>query len=114
MITLYHNPRCSKSRLTLALLREHNIEPVIVPYLEQRLDAAQLQTILDKLGYKPRALLRRSEEDYKRLGLKNSDLSDQRLLQAMVDCPKLIQRPIAVRGERAAIGRPPENVLELL
>ena len=114
MITLYHNPRCSKSRLTLALLREHNIEPVIVPYLEQRLDGAQLQTILDKLGCKPRSLLRRSEEDYKRLGLKNPELSDQRLLQAMVDCPKLIQRPIAIRGERAVIGRPPENVLELL
>ena len=114
MITLYHNPRCSKSRLTLALLREHNIEPDIVLYLEQRLDGAQLQAILDKLGCEPRALLRLSEEDYKRLGLKNPDLSDQRLLQAMLDYPKLMQRPIAVRGERAAIGRPPENVLELL
>ena len=114
MITLYHNPLCSKSRLTLALLREHNIEPVIVLYLEPRLDGAQLQAILDKLGCKRRALLRRSEADYKRLGLKNPDLSDQRLLQAMLDYPKLIQRPIAVRGERAAIGRPPENVLELL
>jgi arsenate reductase len=114
MITLYHNPRCSKSRLTLALLREHNIEPDIVLYLEQRIDGEQLQAILDKLGCKPRALLRRSEEDYKRLGLKNPDLSDQRLLQAMLDYPKLMQRPIAVCGDRAAIGRPPENVLELL
>ncbi|MDE0840677.1 MAG: arsenate reductase (glutaredoxin) [Porticoccaceae bacterium] len=114
MTTLYHNPRCSKSRLTLALLRDRGIEPQIILYLEQQLDATQLQDILDKLDMRPRELLRRSDEAYKRLDLKDLNLSDKRLLQAMLDYPKLIQRPIVVRGKRAVIGRPPENVLNLL
>lgn len=114
MTTLYHNPRCSKSRLTLALLRDRGVEPQIILYSEQQLDATQLQDILDKLDMRPRELLRRSDEAYKRLDLKDLNLSDKRLLQAMLDYPKLIQRPIVVRGKRAVIGRPPENVLNLL
>lgn len=113
-ITLYHNPRCSKSRQALALLQEHGIEPDTVLYLEQPPTLAQLRELLVKLGMAPRELLRKGEDDYKALNLADAGLSDEALLKAMVAQPKLIERPIAVRGDRAVVGRPPERVLALL
>jgi arsenate reductase len=112
--TIYHNPRCSKSRQTLELLQRRGVDPDVVLYLEQPPTQKQLRDLLKKLGIKPRDLLRRGEEEYKTLHLDDSTLSDEELLAAMNEHPKLIERPIVVRGERARLGRPPENVLELL
>jgi arsenate reductase len=112
-ITIYHNPRCSKSRQTLELLQENNISPEIILYLEQTPSKKELKAVLGKLGMTARDLVRTSEEAYKALGLSNPDLSDDQLLDAMINEPKLIQRPIVVAGSRAVIGRPPENVLDL-
>ncbi len=112
--TIYHNPRCSKSRQTLALLEENGIQPDIVLYLEDTPDAAALAGLIGKLGISARQLLRKGEEDYKAQGLADGSLADEALVAAMVNFPKLIERPIVVRGERAILGRPPENVLELL
>ncbi|MBY6213150.1 arsenate reductase (glutaredoxin) [Microbulbifer agarilyticus] len=114
MWTIYHNPRCSKSRQTLQLLQENNIEPEIVLYLETPPDAAALKTILGKLGIAPRDLLRKGEDAYKELNLKDTTHSDDDLIDAMVSHPKLIERPIVVKGDKAVLGRPPENVLELI
>ncbi|TXS92142.1 arsenate reductase (glutaredoxin) [Parahaliea maris] len=110
---IYHNPRCSKSRNTLALLQEHGVEPEVVLYLETPPDAAGLRDLLAKLGKQPAELLRKGEAEYKELGLGASS-SDDELVAAMASHPKLIERPIVVRGERAVLGRPPENVLALL
>ena len=112
--TIYHNPRCSKSRQTLALLEENNIQPSIVLYLETPPNQQTLMELLKKLGKTPRDILRKSEDAYKEKGLSDSSLSDAQLIQAMVDEPKLIERPIVVRGKQAVLGRPPENVLELI
>jgi len=113
-ITLYHNPRCSKSRQTLALLEEYHIHPEIRLYLDQPPSPGELKSVLDKLGIKARALLRKSEEAYRELGLDNMNMNEAALIQAMCSTPKLIERPIAITQERAIIGRPPEAVLELL
>lgn len=110
---IYHNPRCSKSRQTLQLLRDKGIEPEIVKYLETPPDEAELTRLLDMLGLKPRQLMRTKEALYRELGLGDESLSDARLIRAMVDNPRLIERPIVVDGHRAALGRPPETVLEL-
>ena len=112
--TIYHNPRCSKSRQTLALLEDNGVEPEVVLYLEDTPDAATLKTLLKKLGLKPRDLLRTGEDVYKQLGLADPALSDAAIVNAMVAHPKLIERPIVVKGQRAVLGRPPENVLELI
>lgn len=112
--TLYHNPRCSKSRQTLELLQQHGIDPDIVLYLENPPTKKQLKELLKKLGIKPRDLVRRGEDEYKVLHLADVAVGDEALLDAMIEHPKLIERPIVVRGERACLGRPPENVLELL
>jgi len=112
--TLYHNPRCSKSRATLALLREQGVEPQIVEYLKTPPDAATLRAIVDKLGIAPRDLLRTGEAEYRELGLKDAEMDDEALIQTMVQHPKLIERPILVHGDDARIGRPPEQVLEIL
>ena len=112
--TLYHNPRCSKSRQTLQLLEERGIAPEIVLYLENSPDAETLRGLLSKLGISARQLLRKGEAEYKELGLADESLSEAALIQAMVDAPKLIERPIVVRGDRAVLGRPPENALELI
>lgn len=112
--TLYHNPRCSKSRATLELLREQGVEPQIVEYLKTPPDAATLRAIVDRLGIAPRDLLRTGEAEYRELGLKDAELDDEALIQTMVQHPKLIERPILVHGDRARIGRPPEQVLEIL
>lgn len=112
--TIYHNPRCSKSRQTLALLQEHGVDPEIVLYLETPPDAPTLDQLIQKLRISPRELLRKGEDDYKRLGLGDTTLSDEVLVAAMAEHPKLIERPIVVQSKRAVVGRPPERVLELL
>lgn len=114
MVTIYHNPRCSKSRQTLALLRERGVEPAVVEYLETPPDAATLKTLLKNLGITPRELLRKGEDAYKENKLSELSLSDEQLIAFMVRYPKLIERPIVVKGDRAVLGRPPENVLELI
>lgn len=111
--TIYHNPRCSKSRQTLELLQQRGVEPAIVLYLEHPPTKKLLRELLTKLNIGARDLIRRGEEEYKALELSNPTLSDDDLLAAMVAHPKLIERPIVVKGERARLGRPPENVLEL-
>jgi arsenate reductase (glutaredoxin) len=111
--TIYHNPRCSKSRNTLALLQEQGIEPDVVLYLETSPGAQEIRGLLEKLGISAAQLVRRGEEAYKECGL-NSNSSEEELIAAMASHPKLIERPIVVSGARAVLGRPPENVLELL
>lgn len=113
-VTIYHNPRCSKSRQTLALLEEQGITPSIIKYLETPPSAAQLQAILDLLALQPRQLMRIKEAEYKTLGLDNESLSTDELIAAMIATPKLIERPIVLANGKAAIGRPPENVLAIL
>ena len=114
MITLYHNPRCSKSREALALLREQGQEPEIILYLETPPNAKTLKAILEKLGISARELLRKGEDAYKDLNLADEKLSDAALIKAMVEHPKLIERPIAINGEKAVIGRPPQKVKNIL
>ena len=113
-VTIYHNPRCSKSRQTLALLQERGITPTLVKYLEAPPDAETLARILGQLGLAPRQLMRKKEERYSTLGLDDQSLNDDALIQAMVDNPVLIERPIVVANDQAALGRPPENVLSIL
>ena len=113
-VTIYHNPRCSKSRQTLALLGERGIAPRVVQYLEESPDAATLSDLLDRLGLEPRDLMRKNEAAYKELGLDDPALGRDALIAAMVAHPILIERPIVVSGRKAAIGRPPEAVLEIL
>lgn len=112
---LYHNPRCSKSRQTLQLLRNHGIEPTIIEYLKTPLTKSTLTTILHLLAISPRDLMRKGESAYKENNLSDPTLSNNALIQAMVQNPILIERPIVVIDEKkAALGRPPENVLEIL
>jgi arsenate reductase (glutaredoxin) len=113
-VTIYHNPRCSKSRETLALLQDRGIEAKVVEYLKDTPDAATLDALLKKLKLEPRQLMRRKEAPYKELGLDDPGLSRQALIAAMVEHPILIERPIVVNGAKAALGRPPEKVLEIL
>jgi arsenate reductase (glutaredoxin) len=113
-VVIYHNPRCSKSRQTLALIQGLGVRPKVVEYLETPPSAAQLKTFLKALGMKPRDLMRKKEPEYKAQGLDDPDLSDDDLIAAMVRTPKLIERPIVTRGTKVALGRPPENVLEIL
>lgn len=112
-VTIYHNPRCSKSRTTLALLEEHGITPQVVLYLETPPDAQQIEGLLASLGISASQLVRRGEADYKACAL-GKDSSDKDIIAAMASHPKLIERPIVVKGKRAVLGRPPENVLELI
>ena len=113
-ITLYHNPRCSKSRATLELLKSKGIEPRIIEYLKSPPDAATLKKILSLLGISPRELMRQNESAFKEAGLDNPDLGDDELITAMIEHPVLIERPIVLANGKAAIGRPPENVLNIL
>lgn len=112
--TIYHNPRCSKSRATLTLLQEKGTNPAVVDYQQTPPDAQTLTDLLGKLGMSPRELMRKNEAAYKENQLANPDLTDQQLIQAMVDTPILIERPIVVSGDKARIGRPPEAVLDIL
>lgn len=113
-IEIWHNPRCSKSRKTLALLEERGIEPTIVRYLDEPPTEKRLAQVIDYLGIEPRALLRKREDAYKELDLGDRSKSDAEIIAAMVERPKLIERPIVIREKAAAIGRPPESVLEIL
>ncbi len=113
-VTIYHNPRCGKSRQTLELLRQKGGEASIVEYLKDPPSAAELNRILKLLALEPRELMRKKEPEYKEAGLDNPRLSRNALIQAMVAHPILIERPIVISGEKAAIGRPPEKVLDIL
>ena len=114
MITIYHNPRCSKSRRALALLRDRGLEPRILEYLKTTPDTATLERLLDTLGLEPRELMRKKEKEFRENELANPKLSRKALIAAMVAHPKLIERPIVVKGDKAVLGRPPEAVLDLL
>lgn len=111
---IYHNPRCSKSRETLALLEERGLQPQIIKYLETPPSADELAVLVAALGGSVRDIIRVKESEYKELGLDNPTLDDTALLQALSDHPKLIERPIVTHNGKAALGRPPENVLDIL
>ncbi|MCP3868469.1 MAG: arsenate reductase (glutaredoxin) [Gammaproteobacteria bacterium] len=113
-VEIYHNPRCSKSRQTLKLLEEQGIQPEITHYLDTPPDEKTLSALLEMLGLEPRDLMRKKEKEYKENGLDNPELDRKQLIQAMVRHPRLIERPIVVKAGKAALGRPPENVLEIL
>ena len=114
-VCIYHNPRCSKSRDTLALLHAQGLTPTVVAYLDTPPDAATLREVLAKLGLNDaRALMRKGEAEYTDLHLADPSLSQEALIAAMVAHPRLIERPIVVNGDQAAIGRPPEQVLAIL
>jgi len=113
-VTIYHNPRCSKSRQTLELLREHGIEPTVIEYLKTPPDEQTLKKLLKLLHMAPRDLMRKGESEYKDSSLDRAALSDDVLIRAMVEHPILIERPIVVVDGKAALGRPPEKVLDLL
>nr|WP_321445743.1 arsenate reductase (glutaredoxin) [uncultured Cohaesibacter sp.] len=112
-LTIWHNPRCSKSRQTLALIEEQGEKPVIRAYLEDAPTADELRDVLAMLGMEPRALMRTKEALYKELDLANVEQADA-LIQAMVEHPKLIERPVVIKDGKAALGRPPEAVLDIL
>jgi len=111
-VTIYHNPRCGKSRQTLALLEERGVKPDVIEYLKTPPDRATLKRLLKLLGMTPRELLRKKEAA--EFGLDRPGLSDEQIVAGMIENPIVIERPIVVRGERAALGRPPENVLRIL
>ena len=113
-VTIFHNPRCSKSRQTLSLIQEKNIDINIIEYLKTPPDISQLKQILKQLGYEPRQLIRKSEQIYKDLDLGNENKTLADLIIAMTQNPILIERPIVLSGEKAAVGRPPESVLNIL
>jgi arsenate reductase len=113
-VQILHNPSCSKSRATLQILEENNVEPEIILYQETPPDVDQLTSILKKLGMKPRELMRKGQSEYKEMGLNNEQLSDSELIEAMIKAPILIERPIVLANNKASIGRPPESVLEIL
>lgn len=113
-VRIYHNPRCSKSRQTLQLLKEHDVSPEIVEYLKTPPTAAELDQLLDLLGLEPRELMRQKEKEYKASGADDPDLTRRQLIDLMVRHPKLIERPIVVNDGKAALGRPPEQALGIL
>ncbi|WP_372831876.1 arsenate reductase (glutaredoxin) [Pontibacterium sp.] len=113
-VIIYHNPRCSKSRQTLALLEERGIEPAIVKYLEETPSADELKSVLTKLGISARDLLRKKEAEYKEAGLDDASLNEDQVIAKMIEFPRLIERPIVIKGDAARIGRPPESVLEIV
>ena len=110
---IYHNPRCSKSRQTLQLLEENGVTPEVVLYLENIPTKSELKTVLKKLNISAEELIRKGEKDYKE-NFKGKEMSEDQWIDAMIKFPKLIERPIVVKEDKAVIGRPPEGVLELL
>lgn len=112
--TIYHNPRCSKSRQTLALIEQQGITPQVIRYLETPPSAAELKAIIDLLAIPPRQLMRHKEAEYQALQLDDDTLTDAELIQAIVETPKLMERPVVLANGKAVIGRPPENVLTIL
>lgn len=113
-VQILHNPRCSKSRATLQVLKDNGIDPEIILYLQTPPDRGQLGSILAMLDMQPRQLMRKGQPEYKEMGLDNGALSDDELIDAMLEAPILIERPIVLANGKAAIGRPPESVLEIL
>ncbi|KXJ56092.1 arsenate reductase (glutaredoxin) [Neptuniibacter pectenicola] len=113
-VIIYHNPRCSKSRQTLALLEEHGVQPEIRKYLDDAPSADELTQVLAQLGLSARDLLRTKEPEFKENGLDDSALSEAQIINIMTKVPKLIERPIVIKGDKARIGRPPESVLDIL
>ena len=113
-VTIYHNPRCTKSRQTLELLRRQGLEPNIIEYLKNPPGKSELTGILTLLGLGPRELMRTKEDAYKANGLDAPDKTDEDLVAAMIEHPVLMERPIVLANGKAAIGRPPENVLEII
>ena len=111
---IFHNPRCSKSRQALQILQDNNCDIEIINYLETDLNVSLIKDVLHKLSLKPRDILRTSEQDYKDNNLKEDNFSDDDLIDYMIKHPKLIERPIVIKGHRAVLGRPPENVVELI
>lgn len=113
-VTIYHNPRCSKSRQTLELIKKKNIEPTIIEYLNSPPTAEELKSILSMLNLSARELMRTKEATYQENNLDDSNLTEDELIRAMVNHPILIERPIVISQNKAVIGRPPENVWEIL
>ena len=113
-VTIYHNPRCSKSRQTLELIKKHNIEPNIIEYLKTPPEKQTFKTILKQLQLKPADILRKKEAAFKETGLDQDNVSDDEIIEAMIDYPVLIERPIVLANGKAVIGRPPENVLAII
>jgi arsenate reductase (glutaredoxin) len=113
-VEIWHNPRCSKSRAALELLKERGIEPQVVLYLEEAPARERIEAVLELLGVEPRELMRKAEEPFKKLNLGDPKRSRRELIDALAAHPILIERPIVIAGRRAVIGRPPERVLEIL
>ena len=113
-VKIYHNPRCSKSRQTLNLLHENGVEPQIVEYLKTPPDRETLEHLLEMLNMEPRDLMRKKEREYKEAGLDNPDLTRDQLIDALLAHPKLMERPVVVKDGKARMGRPPEQVLEII
>ncbi|MBJ6611144.1 MAG: arsenate reductase (glutaredoxin) [Candidatus Thiothrix moscowensis] len=113
-VTIYHNPRCSKSRQTLEILQGKGITPTVVKYLDSPPDTATLNQLLELLGLEPRELMRQGEAEYTELNLADPSLSREQLIAAMVQNPRLIERPVVVANGKAVIGRPPQKVLDIL
>ena len=113
-ITIYHNPRCSKSKATLELITSMGITPIVKLYLDEPISYDELSNVLDMLNISPRELLRKTESLYKKHNLGNNILDDSEIITFMIENPILIERPIVIRNKRAIIGRPPENVLKII
>ena len=113
-IIIYHNPKCSKSRQALEIIKSKNIEPTIILYLKNKLSKTEVENLLTKLGLSIRDILRTEEDEYKKNNHKNKNLSDDKLIELLIKFPKLLQRPIVIKNSKAVIGRPPENILNFL
>ena len=113
-VIIYHNPKCSKSRKALEIIKSKNFEPTIILYLVNKLSKAEVKKLLSKLGLSIRDILRTGEDEYKNNNLKNENLTDDKLIDFLIKFPKLLQRPIVVKDNKAVVGRPTENILNLL
>ena len=113
-VIIYHNPKCSKSRKALEIIKSKNIEPTIILYLVNKLSKTEVKKLLSKLGLSIRDILRTGEDEYKNNNLKNENLTNDKLIEFLIKFPKLLQRPIVVKDNKAVVGRPPENILNLL
>ena len=113
-LTIYHNPKCSKSRQTLALIVSKNITPKVILYLEKNISKSEIKNLVLKLSLPIRDILRKSEDEYVKCNLDNQKLNDDEIINSIIRFPKLMERPIVVKGDKAIIGRPPENVLKLI
>ena len=113
-VTIFHNPKCSKSRKALEIIKSKNIEPTIILYHVNKLSKTEVKKLLSKLGLSIRDILRTGEDEYKNNNLKNENLTDDKLIDFLIKFPKLLQRPIVVKDNKAVVGRPPENILNLL